>query len=108
MDGEVPQQVGMKASLAPRSQPGTEYLCKFVKAGQDFPIFMSSLCIMAIACDRFRFIVQNQQRQMTATCVSAQDLTSRSHYEAVNTLRASNIPKASRNQFWVWFCIFVS
>ena len=54
-----------------RVQPLTEYLCKFVKAGQDFPIFMSSFCIMAIACDRFRFIVQNQHRQMTATCVSS-------------------------------------
>jgi hypothetical protein len=44
------------------SQP----LCKFVKAGQDFPIFMSSFCIGAIACDRFRFIVQSHKKQMTS------------------------------------------
>eukprot|EP00095_Tigriopus_kingsejongensis_P000824 maker-scaffold63_size435493-snap-gene-1.12 protein:Tk00824 transcript:maker-scaffold63_size435493-snap-gene-1.12-mRNA-1 annotation:"hypothetical protein TRIADDRAFT_4556" len=44
----------------------TEYVCKFVKAGQDFPIFMSSFCIGAIACDRFRYIVQPLKSQMTA------------------------------------------
>ncbi len=48
----------------------TPYLCKFMKAAQDFPIFMSSFCIAAIACDRFRFIVQPQRKQMTATQVS--------------------------------------
>ena len=51
-------------------QERTVYLCKFVKAGQDFPIFMSSFCIGAIACDRFRFIVQSHKRQMTAGQVS--------------------------------------
>ena len=40
-------------------------LCKFVKAGQDFPIIMSSFCIGAIACDRFRYIVQSSRKQMT-------------------------------------------
>ena len=44
----------------------TELLCKVMKAGQDFPVFMSSFCIGAIACDRFRFIVQSQKKQMTA------------------------------------------
>lgn len=44
----------------------TEYICKFVKSGQDFPIFMSSFCIGAIACDRFRYIVQPMKPQMTA------------------------------------------
>ncbi|TRY72733.1 hypothetical protein TCAL_11189 [Tigriopus californicus] len=44
----------------------TEFICKFVMAGQDFPIFMSSFCIGAIACDRFRFIVQSHRKQMTA------------------------------------------
>jgi hypothetical protein len=44
----------------------TRILCKFVKASQDFPIIMSSFCIGAIACDRFRFIVQNNLPQMTA------------------------------------------
>lgn len=47
----------------------TEFICKFVKAGQDFPIFMSSFCIGAIACDRFRFIVQSHRKQMTANQV---------------------------------------
>ena len=42
------------------------YLCKFMKAAQDFPIFMSSFLIGAIACDRFRFIVKSQNTQMTA------------------------------------------
>ena len=41
-------------------------LCKFLKAGQDFPIIMSSFCIGAIACDRFRYIIQNDVTQMTA------------------------------------------
>ena len=44
----------------------TVILCKFVKAGQDFPIIMSSFCIGAIACDRFRYIVQGNKTQMTA------------------------------------------
>lgn len=48
----------------------TNILCKFVKAGQDFPIIMSSFCIGAIACDRFRYIVQGHLTQMTATQVS--------------------------------------
>ena len=43
-----------------------EFLCKFLKAAQNFPIFMSSFCIGAIACDRFRFIVQPTRKQMTA------------------------------------------
>ena len=47
----------------------TTILCKFLKAGQDFPIIMSSFCIGAIACDRFRYIVQNNLPQMTATQV---------------------------------------
>ena len=47
----------------------TRILCKFVKASQDFPIIMSSFCIGAIACDRFRFIVQNNLPQMTANQV---------------------------------------
>ena len=42
------------------------YLCKFVKTAQDFPIFMSSFCIGAIACDRFWFIVMSQRKQMNA------------------------------------------
>ena len=44
----------------------TTILCKFLKAGQDFPIIMSSFCIGAIACDRFRYIVQSGVTQMTA------------------------------------------
>lgn len=48
----------------------TTILCKFLKAGQDFPIIMSSFCIGAIACDRFRYIVQNNRPQMTATQVT--------------------------------------
>ena len=47
----------------------TLYLCKFVQAGQEFPVFMSSFCIGAIACDRFRFIVQAHRKQMTANQV---------------------------------------
>ncbi len=47
----------------------TGLLCSFVKAGQEFPIFMSSFCIGAIACDRFRFIVQSHRKQMTANQV---------------------------------------
>ena len=54
----------------PLESRDTEYLCKFVKAAQDFPIFMSSFCIGAIACDRFRFIVQPHRKQMTANMVS--------------------------------------
>ena len=50
-------------------EEGTKPICQFVKAGQDFPIFMSSFCIGAIACDRFRFIVQAQKKQMTANQV---------------------------------------
>jgi hypothetical protein len=44
----------------------TEILCRLVKAGQNFPVIMSSLCIGAIACDRFRFIMEPQKPQMTA------------------------------------------
>ena len=53
----------------PLEDENTFILCKFVKAAQDFPIFMSSFCIGAIACDRFRFIVQSQKKQMTAKMV---------------------------------------
>ncbi len=49
----------------------TELLCRFVKAAQEFPIFMSSFCIGAIACDRFRFIIHSHRKQMTAPLVSA-------------------------------------
>ena len=48
----------------------TEVLCRLVKAGQNFPVIMSSFCIGAIACDRFRFITQPQKPQMTAKQVS--------------------------------------
>ena len=48
----------------------TLYLCKLVKAGQDFPIFMSSFCIGAIACDRFMFIMYPHKKQMSAKQVS--------------------------------------
>ncbi len=51
----------------------TELLCKFVKAAQDYPIFMSSFCIGAIACDRFRFIVQSEEPQMTAKQVGIKE-----------------------------------
>ena len=47
----------------------TEIICQLVKAGTDFPIIMSSFCIGAIACDRFRFIVQPHKAQMTANQV---------------------------------------
>ena len=50
--------------------PLSEFLCKFLMAAQNFPIFMSSFCIGAIACDRFRFIVQPTRKQMTAKQVS--------------------------------------
>ena len=50
--------------------PLSEFLCKFLLAAQNFPIFMSSFCIGAIACDRFRFIVQPTRKQMTAKQVS--------------------------------------
>ncbi len=58
---------------------GTEILCRFVKAGQDFPIIISSFCIGAIACDRFRYIVTPYRTQMTASQVSTQkrDVVSR-------------------------------
>ncbi len=45
---------------------GTFLLCRFLKAAQQFPIFLSSFLINAIACDRFRFIVQSHRRQMSA------------------------------------------
>ena len=48
----------------------TLILCQFVKAGQNFPVIMSSFCIGAIACDRFRFIMQPEKSQMTAKQVS--------------------------------------
>ena len=51
----------------PLEGAGTELLCKILKAAQDFPVFMSSFCIGAIACDRFRFIVQPHKKQLT-TC----------------------------------------
>jgi hypothetical protein len=54
----------------------TDIICKFVKAGQDFPIIMSSFCIGAIACDRFRYIVQSHRTQMTAKQVRGCLLTS--------------------------------
>ena len=41
-----------------------------MKAGQDFPVIMSSFCIGAIACDRFRFIMQPHKTQMTANQVT--------------------------------------
>ena len=50
---------------------GTNYLCQLVKAGQNFPVIMSSFCIGAIACDRFRFIMQPHKKQMTAKQVSS-------------------------------------
>ena len=50
---------------------GTEILCRILKAGQDFPIVMSSFCIGAIACDRFRYIVTPEKNQMTAKQVRA-------------------------------------
>ncbi len=50
----------------PFHSTSTEILCKILKAGQDFPIAMSSFCIGAIACDRFRYIVQPEKTQMTA------------------------------------------
>lgn len=37
---------------------------------QNFPVIMSSFCIGAIACDRFRFIMQPHATQMTANQVS--------------------------------------
>ncbi len=56
-------------SLLERHWPlgsNTEYLCKLVKAGQNFPIIMSCFCIGAIACDRFRFIMYPQRSQMSS------------------------------------------
>ena len=44
----------------------TRILCQFMKAGENFPVITSSFCIGAIACDRFRFILQPEKSQMTA------------------------------------------
>jgi len=41
--------------------------------GQNFPVIMSSFCIGAIACDRFRFIMQPHKKQMTAKQVKKKE-----------------------------------
>lgn len=77
----------------------TTILCKFLKAGQDFPIIMSSFCIGAIACDRFRYIVQNNRPQMTATQVT--------HHQIFDFSAFLIIFRAFFSGFYV-FCLIVS
>ena len=45
--------------------PETQWLCRLANAGQAVPIFMSSLAIVAIACDRYRCIIQPEKRQLS-------------------------------------------
>jgi neuropeptide Y receptor len=49
----------------------TNIFCQLLKAGQNFPVIMSSFCIGAIACDRFRFIMQPHKKQMTPKQVNS-------------------------------------
>ena len=41
------------------------WLCKALVAAQHVPILLSSMHILTIACDRFRFITQSHKRQLT-------------------------------------------
>ena len=48
----------------------SEFLCKMLTTAQDLPIFMSPFFIGAIACDRYRFIMTPDKKQMNATQVN--------------------------------------